>query len=60
MSEEDIMAEDVKKRDAEEQIDDDESVTEDSFKGLCVNCANRHICILSKRPGGVWHCEEYQ
>ncbi|MCK5808062.1 hypothetical protein KAH37_03640 [bacterium] len=54
------MAEDVKKRDAEEQIDDDESVTEDSFKGLCVNCANRHICILSKRPGGVWHCEEYQ
>ena len=32
---------------------------ESEFKGLCVNCANRHICLLPKNEGGVWHCEEY-
>jgi hypothetical protein len=35
--------------------------TEDKevFKGLCVNCANRHTCLFPKPEGGVWHCEEY-
>ncbi len=32
---------------------------EKEFKGLCVNCANRHTCLLPKNEGGVWHCEEY-
>jgi hypothetical protein len=32
---------------------------EGDFKGLCVNCANRHTCLLPKAEGGVWHCEEY-
>jgi len=55
------MAEDVKKREKEQQEDGEkESDTEKSFKGLCVDCANRHICIFSKLPGGVWHCEEYE
>ena len=31
----------------------------DEFKGLCVNCANRHTCLFPKSEGGVWHCEEY-
>ena len=30
------------------------------FKGLCVNCENRHHCKQSGLEGGVWHCEEYQ
>ncbi len=29
-------------------------------KGLCVNCANRDLCIHAKQEGGIWHCEEYQ
>jgi len=32
---------------------------EKEFKGLCVNCANRHTCLFPKCEGGVWHCEEY-
>ena len=31
----------------------------EEFKGLCVNCANRHTCLFPKPEGGVWHCEEY-
>ncbi len=31
----------------------------EEFKGLCVNCANRHTCLCPKPEGGVWHCEEY-
>lgn len=30
------------------------------YKGLCVNCENRKTCKLTKREGGIWHCEEYQ
>lgn len=30
------------------------------FKGLCVNCEDRHICKFPKPEGGVWHCEEYR
>ena len=30
-----------------------------SYKGLCVNCANRESCALPKPEEGVWHCEEY-
>jgi hypothetical protein len=30
------------------------------FKGLCVNCEERHTCNLMKPNGGVWHCEEYK
>ena len=30
------------------------------FKGLCVNCAHRNACALSKSEGGIWHCEEYE
>ena len=29
-------------------------------KGLCVNCLHKDICQLSKRKGGIWHCEEYE
>jgi hypothetical protein len=32
---------------------------EESFRGLCVNCAHRCECLLPKAEGGVWHCEEY-
>lgn len=28
-------------------------------KGLCINCANRSLCMLPRPAGGVWHCEEY-
>ncbi len=30
------------------------------FKGICVNCAHRNDCKLSKTETGVWHCEEYE
>ena len=30
------------------------------FKGLCINCEERHNCHFSKPNGGVWHCEEYK
>jgi hypothetical protein len=30
------------------------------FKGLCINCENRHTCNYLKPNGGVWHCEEYK
>ncbi len=30
------------------------------YKGLCVNCDHREICIHAMQEGGVWHCEEYQ
>ncbi len=30
------------------------------FKGLCLNCENRHACSYLKPNGGVWHCEEYR
>lgn len=30
------------------------------LKGICNNCANREICMLSKPEGGIWHCEEYE
>jgi len=32
----------------------------DISMGLCCTCENRSFCILSKQPGGVWHCEEYK
>lgn len=55
------MAEDVKKRETEQQTDGEkECDSEQSFKGLCIDCTNRHFCILSTLPGGVWHCEEYE
>ena len=31
----------------------------EEFRGLCVNCANRHTCLFPKSEGGVWHCQEY-
>lgn len=31
-----------------------------TYKGLCINCENRETCKLTKRDGGIWHCEEYQ
>lgn len=31
----------------------------EELKGLCVNCANRSVCLLPKSEGGVWHCQEY-
>jgi hypothetical protein len=30
------------------------------LKGLCVNCDNRFICLMSGQVGGVWYCEEYE
>lgn len=30
------------------------------LKGLCLNCAHRDACQLSKPETGVWHCEEYE
>ncbi len=27
--------------------------------GLCADCASGGSCRLSRRDGGVWHCEEY-
>jgi len=35
-----------------------EKVTEE-YKGLCVNCAKRETCTISKPEGGIWRCEEY-
>lgn len=32
----------------------------DGFKGLCINCDNRHDCRLPRSDYGVWHCEEYR
>ena len=32
---------------------------ENGFMGLCINCDHRETCINAKKPGGVWHCEEY-
>ncbi|MHC4942009.1 MAG: hypothetical protein ACYTG7_03225 [Planctomycetota bacterium] len=32
----------------------------EGFKGLCMNCAHREICLYPKPEGGVWHCEEYE
>jgi len=29
------------------------------YKGLCMNCAHRHYCLLPRPESGVWHCEEY-
>lgn len=29
-------------------------------KGLCVNCAHRDDCKLSRPETGVWHCEEFE
>lgn len=31
----------------------------DQYKGLCVNCENRHDCAIRDKEIGVWHCEEY-
>lgn len=33
---------------------------EDEYKGLCLDCDNREICLSPKSHGGVWHCEEYR
>ena len=30
------------------------------FKGLCVNCDDREVCVYPKPEGGIWHCEEYR
>ena len=30
------------------------------YKGLCIDCVHRETCSLSKSPGGVWRCEEYE
>ncbi len=37
-----------------------EGVEFGKYKGLCVNCAHRNACALSKSEGGIWHCEEYE
>ncbi len=29
-------------------------------KGLCVNCADRDVCVYAQREGSVWHCEMYR
>ena len=29
------------------------------YRDLCVSCAKRSCCTISKSEGGVWHCEEY-
>ena len=44
-------------KDTEEE---EQEKKDEKFKGLCMNCENRYICILPKLPGGVWYCEEYQ
>jgi len=30
------------------------------YKGLCIDCIHRDICVLSNSQSGVWHCEEYE
>jgi hypothetical protein len=29
-------------------------------KGLCINCSHEKDCVLPRREGGVWYCEEYE
>ncbi len=36
------------------------AVESTALKGLCVNCAHRDACKLSRPETGVWHCEEYE
>lgn len=31
----------------------------EAYKGLCLNCDNRQVCVIPKSEGGIWHCEEY-
>ncbi|UCB44999.1 MAG: hypothetical protein JSV25_12375 [Spirochaetota bacterium] len=44
----------VKKNGYADNTDDTE------YRGLCVNCEHRKICIYPKPEGGVWSCEEYE
>ena len=50
----------TEKEKKEERERKEERGTEERFQGLCVDCKHRYVCILSKLPGGVWHCEEYE
>jgi hypothetical protein len=31
----------------------------ENYKGLCMNCENRHTCAECNTQGGIWHCENY-
>jgi hypothetical protein len=38
----------------------DKQIEEDnSFRGLCANCAKKKDCVYLNKELGVWHCEEY-
>ena len=37
-----------------------EEIDEHAYKGLCMNCDNREICLRPRPEGGIWHCEEYR
>jgi len=45
----------LQRTDSQDRLSDSEQ-----FKGLCMNCENRHACSYLKPNGGVWHCEEYK
>jgi hypothetical protein len=60
----------IEEKDKEKNNTDDGSHAVDSasneqspemrpLKGLCINCENRHTCVLPRPVEGVWHCEEY-
>lgn len=44
---------------AEPKVESEKADTQ-NFKGLCVNCAQRHTCKINKPESGIWHCEEYE
>ena len=54
-----VEAEPVKTAVQEPQTEEKQTDTQ-TFKGLCVNCANRHTCKIHKPESGIWHCEEYE
>ncbi len=53
-----VQVEKAKTAVAEPQTESEQADTK-TFKGLCVNCANRHDCKINKPQSGIWHCEEY-
>ncbi|MFH1575074.1 MAG: hypothetical protein ABIG68_13915 [Acidobacteriota bacterium] len=40
-------------------LSDTTAPTEQTFKGLCINCDHRQDCSHAKSETGVWHCENY-
>ncbi len=45
---------------ARDSTDQQTTVDDVLFSGLCVNCENRHTCRAALSAGGIWHCEEYR